>query len=308
MTASVALCTYNGEKYIAEQLESILSQIRPVSEIIVCDDNSTDETFKILSDYAARYPDIIRIHRNTENTGYVQNFEKAMSLCTGDLVFLCDQDDRWNKDKTAIVTQIFEKHPHIDIISHNIKLFGEEINSAEEITYWDLDSINPDHFTQPQDIVKRILFKGNIFPGMSTAIRSTFLKENLPLKKINSTIIHDYELLLIASSKDSVWMEKRILGEYRIHPKQSIGYKTFAHFNTPEKEILSRDSLFAIFKRFPFVKDAIQKLNLNVELEKDYKTYCIQQYKNYIKSIPLLKSWITRLKMKYYFHIFDYLK
>ncbi|MFP3832289.1 glycosyltransferase [Chryseobacterium sp. SIMBA_028] len=308
MTSSVALCTYNGGTYIAEQLESILSQTKPVYEIIICDDGSTDDTLKILSDYNDRYPNLIKVHLNPENLGYVGNFEKAMSLCTGDLVFLCDQDDRWYTQKVATITETFEKQSTVDIVCHNIKLFGEMINNSEETTYWDLDNIKPQDFTQPQDIIKRILYHGNIFPGMSTAIRNTFLKKNLPLKKINPVIIHDYELLLLASNNDSVWMEKTILGEYRIHPKQSIGYKTFSHFKASEEELLTREALFAIFQRHPFVKKAIIKLNLNNNLENGYKKYSLQQYQNYLKKLPLLERLIARLKMKYYFHIFDYLK
>ncbi|MDR6544434.1 glycosyltransferase involved in cell wall biosynthesis [Chryseobacterium rhizosphaerae] len=307
MILSVALCTYNGETYIAEQLESILNQEKPVSQVIICDDGSTDGTLKILSEYTAHFPDIIKVYQNPENLGYIGNFEKAMSLCTGDLVFLCDQDDRWYKNKTTVITDRFEKNPNINIISHNIKLFGKAIDSTEETTYWDIESVNPEQFKHPRDIIKRILYQGNIFPGMSIAIRNTFLKAHLPLKKINPVIIHDYELMLVASNKDSVWVEKNILGQYRIHPKQNIGYKTFSHFKN-EKEALSRDSLFTVFKRFSFVKETIAGLNLDPSLENGYKAYCLQQYKNYLKNLPPLERWITQMKMKYYFHIFDYLK
>ncbi|MCJ7934333.1 MAG: glycosyltransferase [Chryseobacterium sp.] len=308
MTSSVALCTYNGENYIAEQLESILSQTKSVSEIVICDDGSTDGTLKILSEYTAQFPNLIKVYQNPENLGYIANFEKAMNLCSGDIVFLCDQDDRWYKDKTEAITSVFEKHPNINIVSHNIKLFGEAISSSEEITYWDIESTDPARFTNTHDIVKRILYQGNIFPGMSMAIRNTFLKAHLPLKKINPVIIHDYELLLLAADKDTVWIEKNILGEYRIHSRQNIGYKTFSQFSPSEKKMISRDSLFTIFKRFPFVKKTIAGLHLNPELENGYKIYCLQRYRAYLKDLPLLERWLAKIKMKYYFHIFDYLK
>ncbi|WP_347218640.1 glycosyltransferase [Chryseobacterium sp.] len=308
MKISVALCTYNGEKYIAEQLESILNQAQPVYEIIICDDNSNDDTLRIISHYENQFPDVIKVYENPKNLGYVGNFEKAMTLCTGDLVLLCDQDDRWYVDKTTAIGEIFEKHPHIDIVCHNIKLFGETVNPSETITYWDLDSTSPDDFTQPQDIIKRILYQGNMFPGMSTAIRNTFLKKHLPLKKINPVVIHDYELLLLAADKDAIWMDEKILGEYRIHPNQSIGYKTFSNFKKSEKQPISRETLFTIFQRHPFVKKTIQELNLNPDLEKGHTIYCLEQYENYLKNIPFAERMITKLKMKYYFHIFDYLK
>jgi glycosyltransferase involved in cell wall biosynthesis len=281
MTSSVALCTYNGETYIAEQLDSILSQTFAVSEIIICDDGSTDGTIKILSDYAERYPAIIKVYQNSENLGYIGNFEKAMSLCSGDIVLLCDQDDRWYENKTEVVTNIFHNHQNINIICH---------------------------FTKPEDIMNRLLYQGNVFPGMSMAVRNVFLKKNLPLKRVNKVIIHDYELLLLATDQNALWVEKTILGGYRIHPKQNIGYKAFSEFNPSETRTLTRDELFKVFQRYPFVKKAVSGLNLNKNLEAGYKKYCHQQYQDYLKKLPLLDRLVNQIKMKYYFHIFDYLK
>lgn len=308
MTSSVALCTYNGETYIAEQLDSILNQTLPVSEIIICDDLSSDGTVKILKKYSEKYPDLIKIYENPENLGYVGNFEKAMSLCKSDIVFLCDQDDCWYPHKNEHITRIFENNKSTNIVCHNIKLFGEPVNNAEEITYWDLDANGPDQFTGPQDIIKRILFQGNIFPGMSMAIRNTFLKEHLPLQKINPVIIHDYELLLLAADKNSVQTEKTILGEYRIHPKQSIGFNTFSKLNASESPPITRETLFSVFQRNAFVQETVSALKLNPSLKNGYKEFCIQYYRAYLKSLSPLQRLIAGIKMKYYFHIFDYLK
>ena len=91
MKTSVALCTFNGEKFLQEQLSSILSQSVSVNEIVVCDDGSTDQTFEILKNYQGKFPKLFRIYRNQKNLGYVLNFEKAMSLCTGEIIFLCEK-------------------------------------------------------------------------------------------------------------------------------------------------------------------------------------------------------------------------
>lgn len=308
MTSSVALCTYNGQAYLSEQLDSILSQTRPVSEIIICDDGSTDGTLEILSGYTEKYPEMIKIYRNPENLGYIGNFERAMSLCTGDIVLLCDQDDRWYQNKTEFITEVFEKNKDVNILCHSIKLFGESLNSREELTYWDIEGFIPDHFTNSHDIIKRLLYQGNVFPGMSMAVRNTFLKAHLPLKRVNPVIIHDYELLLLAADKDAVWIEKTILGEYRIHPKQNIGYKAFSAFNDSEVKTLSRDDLFKVFQRYSFVKKTVSGLNLNKNLDAGYIGYCHQKYKDYLEKLPLPDRLINQIKMKYYFHIFDYLK
>lgn len=308
MTSSVALCTYNGETYIAEQLDSILSQNLPVSEIIICDDGSTDGTLQVLSQYAEQYPQIIKIYQNSENLGYVGNFEKAMSLCTGDIVLLCDQDDRWFENKTETVTETFLNHQNINIITHNIRLFGESLKSSEDMVYWQMETFDPDNFAKPGEIIRRLLYQGNVFPGMSMAVRNVFLKKHLPLKRVNKVIIHDYELLLLAADQDALWIEKAILGGYRIHPQQNIGYKAFSEFNPSEVKTLSRDQLFKIFRRYPFVKKAVIELNLNKNLDAGYQEYCHQQYQDYLKKLPLLDRLVNQIKMKYYFHIFDYLK
>ena len=98
---SVALCTYNGEKYISQQLDSIFSQSMPVDEVVICDDYSEDATCNILEFYAARYPQI-RLIKNEINLGFRKNFEKALTECQGDFIFFSDQDDIWDKDKVWI--------------------------------------------------------------------------------------------------------------------------------------------------------------------------------------------------------------
>src|SRR6476659_477323 len=99
MKISVALCTYNGERFLNEQLESILAQTFPVTEIIVCDDGSTDDTSTMLQQFERRYFNLFKIYVNAENLGVIKNFEKAISLCAGDIIFLADQDDIWEINK-----------------------------------------------------------------------------------------------------------------------------------------------------------------------------------------------------------------
>ena len=106
---SVALCTYNGEKYLHQQIDSILNQTVPVHEIVVCDDGSNDQTSKILTQYQTKFPEVFKIHFNTENLRSVKNFEKAISLCTGDIIFLSDQDDIWEENKVEVFIKYFDE-------------------------------------------------------------------------------------------------------------------------------------------------------------------------------------------------------
>lgn len=101
---SIALCTYNGEKYLIEQLDSILNQTYTSLEIIVVDDLSKDNTLAILNSYQLK-DQRIKIIRNESNLGYVKNFEKALGLCTGDYIALADQDDIWSLNKIELQLQ-----------------------------------------------------------------------------------------------------------------------------------------------------------------------------------------------------------
>src|SRR5690349_6792955 len=95
---SVVLCTYNGEKYIAEQLDSVCSQTYRNLEIIVCDDASADNTLSLLNSYAAK-DHRIKLFRNEKNIGYNKNFEKAIGLAGADWIAISDQDDLWELTK-----------------------------------------------------------------------------------------------------------------------------------------------------------------------------------------------------------------
>jgi len=99
VTISVAMATYNGAQFLAEQLDSILHQTMKVDEIVVSDDGSSDETWSILSKYVEQYPQI-HIYKSKENAlGPNKNFIKAFSHCRGEYIFPCDQDDIWFPNK-----------------------------------------------------------------------------------------------------------------------------------------------------------------------------------------------------------------
>jgi hypothetical protein len=106
-SASVALASYNGSAFIGAQLDSILAQSELPDEIVVTDDQSSDDTLGILAGYAARSPVPIRAHRNPERLGFARNFARATSLCRSELIFFCDQDDIWAPTKVARVKDAF---------------------------------------------------------------------------------------------------------------------------------------------------------------------------------------------------------
>lgn len=99
---SIALCTYNGARYLREQLDSLLAQTHRHIEIIAVDDHSGDQTVQLLHEYAAR-DQRLRLTVNPENLGFNRNFQHAMSLCAGDYIAPCDQDDVWLPDKLEVL-------------------------------------------------------------------------------------------------------------------------------------------------------------------------------------------------------------
>lgn len=104
---SIAMATYNGAKYLLEQLDSLAAQTLAPYELIVTDDGSTDETLGILNEFARRAPFPVYIHRNEQRLGYRDNFLKAAKLCGGELIAFCDQDDVWMPDKLLDVARAF---------------------------------------------------------------------------------------------------------------------------------------------------------------------------------------------------------
>lgn len=124
-TVSIAMCTYNGAGYLQQQLDSIAQQTHKPDEIIVCDDASDDDSLSIAYHFAQHSGLNVRIHQNTRNLGYVKNFEKAMSLCTQDLVFLCDQDDLWQPRKIEQIVDTFDAEQNVGLILHDFSWIDE---------------------------------------------------------------------------------------------------------------------------------------------------------------------------------------
>ncbi len=115
-TCSIALITYNGEKYLVRQLETLAEQTRLPDELVVCDDGSTDKTVEILEDFAKTAPFPVRIYQNEENLGYSRNFHKVFFLCEKNITFFCDQDDVWLPEKIASAMKIFEEEPEVGLV------------------------------------------------------------------------------------------------------------------------------------------------------------------------------------------------
>lgn len=127
MNISIAMATFNGARYLQEQLDSFVAQSRLPDELIICDDGSEDETISIIEEFSKRAPFAVRLTKNPKNLGFIKNFEKALSLCTGDLIFLSDQDDVWFPEKVQYIERAFQEADGRLLVIHDGQLVDERL-------------------------------------------------------------------------------------------------------------------------------------------------------------------------------------
>lgn len=130
MKISIAMASYNGEKYIKGQLDSFLAQTRLPDELIITDDCSTDRTEVIVREFEEVAPFKVIFHRNEKNLGYCGNFNAALMKTTGDIVFLSDQDDVWFPEKIETMVGLAEKNPDMLVLMNDTELTDGDLNSV----------------------------------------------------------------------------------------------------------------------------------------------------------------------------------
>jgi glycosyltransferase involved in cell wall biosynthesis len=185
---SVCMATYNGEQYIREQLDSILPQLGPADEIVICDDRSKDKTLEVIESY--RDPRI-RAYRNEVNLGHVRNFEKAMSLSRGDFIMLSDQDDRWLPGRVEQMMSLMASDPEVLLVASNFDLMGSDGEDTGE--YRLLGPVKPGRLAQLAGI-----FAGKApYWGCTFLMKRDILQYCLPIpQNIES---HDIWIAMVAS-------------------------------------------------------------------------------------------------------------
>lgn len=199
-TISVCMTTYHGQKYILEQLYSILNQSYAPDEVIICDDCSKDETVRLIEDFIHEYKleKTWHLYCNKQNKGYPENAYYAMSMCRGDIVFLADQDDVWQKDKIEKMYQVFTNQESLLLLSGGWGIMDKEgtIVSKSHKATQKLYKIS----------VSQIFYKYQ-WPGMSMCYENTFGKR-VAEQFMYSGIPHDMALALSAAQQQSfMWMD-----------------------------------------------------------------------------------------------------
>ena len=202
MRRSVAMATYNGGAYIRQQLDSVRQQLDPDDEIIVSDDGSTDDTRAIVEALAAEDPRIRLV--DGPKQGLIRNFEHALSLCGGDVIFLCDQDDVWLPDKVAACTEALTR-PNVWLVLHDAHIVdGEQHRLHDSFFEW----------RGVRGGKVRNLMK-NSFIGCCMAFRRELLEVALPFPE--GIPMHDQWLGMLAMKRGEVAFLKKPLLDYRRH-------------------------------------------------------------------------------------------
>jgi glycosyltransferase involved in cell wall biosynthesis len=220
MRLSIALCTFNGEPYLAEQLESIARQTRLPDELVVCDDGSDDNTAALVAHFAERAPFKVSFCVNADRLGAAQNFARGFSLCRGDVIVPCDQDDVWQPDKLALFEGAFRDDSALLLAFHDLTIIAPDGQLTGE-TQWQRLQFGrtlQDPFNRGSAF--ELLLRFNVVTGAAMAFRASLRKSALP---IPPGFVHDEWLALIAAATGKVTCIDRPLVHYRQHPGQAIG-------------------------------------------------------------------------------------
>lgn len=217
---SVAMATYNGARFLRQQLDSIVAQSRVPTELVVTDDASTDDTVAILDEFAATAPFPVHIHRNPSRLGYRANFMRAMALCRSDIVALCDQDDLWEAGKTEAAMQAFAD-PDVVLFFHSACLIdraGAMIGPADifalpprsaPLSFYPM--INPFGFSM---VFRRALTRfAEHWPASIDSVEAT------------NRMAHDQWIFFLASVFGVIVYSDARLVRYRQHGANAYGWK-----------------------------------------------------------------------------------
>jgi glycosyltransferase involved in cell wall biosynthesis len=218
-TISVALCTYNGARFLEQQLASLEAQERRPDELVVCDDRSTDKTVPLLESFAGTASFPVRIHINPVNLGSTMNFDRAMRLCAGTLIAFCDQDDVWRPTHLSACARALQDDPGLGLVFSNGQLIDD--------TGAQLPGCLWDQFTF-HSVIRERMRQGDMLPlvryrfvtGATLMFRAQLREHICPAA---GEWLHDGWLAAIVACMARVGSIDQPLIDYRIHHQQQVG-------------------------------------------------------------------------------------
>lgn len=242
----ILLATYNGEKYLKEQIESLLDQTYTNIQIIISDDCSTDGTRDILKSYENN--EKIKVYYQENNLGYVKNFEFLLKKVESDLYMLCDQDDFWKKEKVEKTVDKLQKENldlvfgDLEVVDENLNLLYPSYNKYMHLAH-KIDKYYKDY---------KLQYLYNCMTGCTMMSKKKFLDKILPLPTNSKYMIHDYWIGLIVSLNGKVGYLDKPYILYRQHGKNQVGTKkasqTASHLDSVRN--LSIDTRIGTFETY----------------------------------------------------------
>jgi glycosyltransferase involved in cell wall biosynthesis len=285
-TISIAMATFNGERFIREQLASIASQTILPIELVISDDGSTDRTIEIAREFATTAPFLTRIHQNEQRLGYKANFLKCASLCTGDLIAFADQDDIWFPYKLERQS-LFFSDPDMMMVHHNARLISASGDDLGEL--WT-------HLKQEPIAMWMALPPWFNVPGFSQLFRREIAAANfawpssVSAEKPDQTLVHDQWVTFMSNSLGKVGYINEPLVKYRQHEQNALGWnpveqtilKRMQYWLENRTEIYQRaetsagqksSSLLAVQERLPEIRQVAAQTAAArwIDLEKAYR-------------------------------------
>jgi glycosyltransferase involved in cell wall biosynthesis len=220
------MCTYNGARFVGEQLASIAAQTRPPDELVVCDDRSTDETLECIREFARTAPFAVRVFENEKNIGSTKNFERAIELCEGDFIAVADQDDVWLPEKIQRLEEILANESAAlvftdgDVVDESLRPLGQRV--------WQTIRFGEEEqrlFREGRAFA--VLLDHNVVTGAAMALKAEFKKLILPfpndLTHDGIPVIHDWWTALLIAAVGDVFFVPEPLFKYRQHSTQQMG-------------------------------------------------------------------------------------
>lgn len=265
MKISVILASYNGEKYIEEQLNSILNQTMIPNEILVYDDCSSDATYEIVKKVALNNPNITwHIKKNIANIGFRSNFKELIVNSKGDIVFLCDQDDIWELNKIENMSKILINNNQIDILVSDFDyLFEGNVTT-------DQNAERKIYGKKVNDEVEQVIFKKNNYlnsrPGWTFAFKRKVICDFNMISDLSKELFHDEIIWYIGLIGEGLYYYKYVGGKWRrlnysVTAKSDEG-KIVNFMRLIDKRYLRSCDIFNIYLYYREKKSIQKKLEL----------------------------------------------
>lgn len=200
--ASVAMAVYNGERYLTEQINSIMRALSETDELVISDDGSTDGSVEIIQKFQMKYPNIV-LCSNESDHGVCSNFTNAVQHCSGEYIFLSDQDDYWKENKIEYIVELF-RNTGADMIIHDGEIGDQNLITKKE-TLFSESKITTNPFLN--------WYKGRFF-GCCMAFRKSCCDYLMPFPK---DVPHDIFASILAETLGKVVTVPDCLIIHRIH-------------------------------------------------------------------------------------------